>query len=216
MAAPPMLFDLDGTLADTLPDIANSANHVRGRSGLPPLPAAAVRGMIGEGAMVLLHRALGELQVPADDAAFWARARQLYLEHQQQHCTRQVQLYPGVRAGLERFAAAGHAMAVVTNKPFALATAIVRHFDLDALLPVVIGGDTLAVHKPDPAPLRLALARLDAGTTAGVMVGDGVPDLRAGRAAGLSTIACLYGYGDAAALRGIGADRYWSRFGGEG
>lgn len=213
MVTPPLLFDLDGTLADTLQDIAASANHVRQQSGLAPLPLAAVREMVGDGATALLQRALGELRHPADDAPFWRLALQRYAEHHEDQCTVTVRLYPGVAAGLERFAAADHAMAVVTNKPVRFAEAIVSHLGLDDLLPVVVGGDSLAVRKPDPAPLRLALSRLGDPPGRGRMIGDGLTDLRAGKAAGLYTIACLYGYRRAQDLRAEGADAFWEQFG---
>jgi phosphoglycolate phosphatase len=216
----PFLFDLDGTLADTLADIAASTNHVRERNGLPAVPAATVRGFVGDGARTLLRRALAEA-LPADaalaertiDAAFAK-----YVEHHAAQCTRTVRAFPGVRDHLEALHAAGHGLAVVTNKPERFASAIVRHLGLHDLLGVVIGGDTLPQKKPDPAPLALALARLGAGCgrgdeVAGTMVGDGVQDLRAGKALGLRTIGCLFGYGDPERLRREGADAFWSAFG---
>lgn len=211
----PFLFDLDGTLCDTLADIAASANHVRASHGLPPAPLAALRAMIGDGALTLLRRALADLrpQPPPDDAC-WQRAWTLYQEHHAVQCTVHAQPYPGVRAHLERWAGAGHPLAVVTNKPERFARPILHHVGLADLLPVVIGGDTLPQKKPDPAPLREALRRLGQPDRSGTMVGDGETDLRAGRAAGLRTIAVLYGYRPEAALRAVGADEYWTRFGG--
>lgn len=212
----PFLFDLDGTLADTLADIAASTNHVRARHGLPALPDATVRTFVGDGARTLLRRALqpvlaaGEAAERQIDAAF---AR--YAEHHAAQCTVHARLYPGVRTVLEQLAARGHRLAVVTNKPERFAVPIVRHLGLADLLPVVVGGDTLPQKKPDPAPLRFALAQLganehDRGAT---MVGDGVQDLRAGKAAGLRTIACLFGFGEPRALRQEGADGFWRGFG---
>ncbi|MCU0866461.1 MAG: HAD-IA family hydrolase [Planctomycetes bacterium] len=217
-ARPPFLFDLDGTLADTLGDLAASTNHVRAAFALPPLPPAAVRRLIGDGARTLLARALHE-RLAANgperehqlDQAFAS-----YLEHHAAQCTATAQLYPGVRTFLTERRAAGHPLAVVTNKPERFALPLVAHLGLHDLLPVVIGGDTLPQKKPDPAPIRLALQRL--GTPPelaahAVMIGDGVQDLRAGKAAGLRTIGCLFGYGDPAALRAEGADAFWQAFG---
>ncbi len=209
------LFDLDGTLADTLADIAASTNHVRAAHGLAALPAAVVRTFVGDGARTLLRRALdGALPTdpPAREAAIDA-AFALYAEHHATGCLCQVRAYPGVTEVLTGLRAEGCALAVVTNKPERFAVPIVAHLGLHALLPVVVGGDTLAVKKPDPAPLRHALARLGVPAAHATMVGDGVQDLRAAKAAGLRTIACLFGYGDAAALRAEGADAYWSAFG---
>lgn len=209
------LFDLDGTLADTLPDIAASANHVRAQHGLPPLPLPAVQAMVGHGARALLALALAE-RLPPDgpargpflDAAFTA-----YAAHHATACTQHARLFPGVAAHLAALAAAGHPLAVVTNKPRRFAVPIVAHLGLEPWLPVVVGGDDAAAPKPDPAPLQLALARLGASVAGACMVGDGLPDLRAGKALGIRTIACLYGYGDQRQLRAEGADEYWSAFG---
>lgn len=213
---PPFLFDLDGTLADTLADISASANHVRAGFGLPPLPPDRVRRAVGDGARELLRRTLqdgaGPDSPPLDDAALDAAMRR-YREHHDRQCTVAVALYPGVREHLERLREGGHPLAVVTNKPVRFAERIVAHLGLDRLLPVVVGGDSLPQQKPDPAPVAHALERLGAPPRRGTMVGDGVQDLRAGKAAGLATIACLYGYREAEVLRDEGADAYWRAFG---
>ncbi len=210
----PFLFDLDGTLFDTLADIAASTNHVRAGCGLQPLPEAAVQECIGEGARTLLLRALRDLpEPPPPEAPFWDEAYARYAAHHEAECTRHVRPYPGVADHLRRLAAAGHPLAVVTNKPERFAVRIVRHLGFDALLPVVVGGDTLPRKKPDPLPLHHALQALGRPGE-GTMVGDGETDLLAGRAAGLRTIGVLYGYRPAARLRAIGADGWWSRFGG--
>lgn len=212
---PPFLFDLDGTLADTLADLAASANHVRGLHGLPPVPVATVRSFVGDGARTLLQRALdGALpdaaaaRQAALDAAFAE-----YVAHHDRQCTVHARTFPGVREHLEALRAAGHPLAVVTNKPERFAVPIVDHLGLRDLLPVVVGGDTLPHRKPDPAPLHHALRRLGAEATGGSMVGDGLQDLRAARAAGLRAIGCLFGYGDPAALLAERADGYWRAFG---
>lgn len=212
---PAFLFDLDGTLADTLADLAASANHVRGLHGLPPVADATVRSFVGDGARTLLARALdgvlpaaGSARQRALDAAFAA-----YVEHHDRQCTVFARPFPGVREHLTALHAAGHPLAVVTNKPERFAVPIVRHLQLHDLLPVIVGGDTLPQKKPDPAPLQLALRQLGAAAAGGTMVGDGLQDLRAAKAAGLRAIACLFGYGDAAALRREGADGYWRAFG---
>lgn len=213
---PTFLFDLDGTLADTLGDIAASTNFVRAAHGLPDVGDAVVRSFVGDGARTLLRRALAEVLPAAGDQQdrFLDAAFATYAEHHQEQCLQLVQPYPGVRDFLAAHHARGCRMAVVTNKPARFAAPIVRHLGLGEWLPVVIGGDTLPVRKPDPAPLRLALQRLGAPHTGVTMVGDGVQDLRAGKAAGLRTVACLFGFGEPAALRREGADEFWQTFGG--
>ncbi len=206
------LFDLDGTLADTLPDLAASTNHVRGAHGLPPVAEDAVRRFVGDGARTLLRRALAELGDAVDDALL-DRAFAAYAAHHMEQCTTRTAAYPGVREHLDALRRRGHPLAVVTNKPERFAVPVVRHLGLADLLPVVVGGDTLPVKKPDPAPLRHALDRLGAAADGATMVGDGVQDLRAGKALGARTIGCLFGYGDPALLRAEGADRWWRAFG---
>ena len=213
-ALAPFLFDLDGTLADTLPDIAASCNHVRVRFGLPALALPEVRTFVGDGARTLLARALA----PALPAAAAVREHRLdeafasYVDHHRDQCTRLATVYPGVTAKLTALRHGGHALGVVTNKPEQFARPLLAHLGLLDLLGIVVGGDTLPQKKPDPAPLQFALRALGGDAPHGTMVGDGVQDLRAGKAAGLRTIACLYGYGDAAALRREGADVYWQHF----
>lgn len=209
------LFDLDGTLADTLPDIAASCNHARGRLGLPPLLTPQVRAFVGDGALALLRRALAPA-LPAEPAradALLADALAAYLSHHEAQCTVHARLYPGTRDLLQRLAAGGAALGVVTNKPARFAGPILRALGVERLLPVVVGGDTLPQRKPDPAPVLHALRQLGVAAHEATMVGDGVQDLRAGKAAGARTIGCLYGYGEPSALRAEGADGWWSAFG---
>lgn len=208
--APAFLFDLDGTLADTLPDLAASTNYVRAQHDLPPVPDATVRSFIGDGARALVRRALAERSL---DAASLEQALDAYVEHHVDQCTRACRLFEGVAPLLERLQRDGHPIAVVTNKPERFARPVVDHLGLDAFAAVVVGGDTLPTKKPDPAMLEHALALLGATTEGATMVGDGLQDLRAGRALGIRTIACLFGYGDRAALLEEGADVFWRAFG---
>ncbi len=212
---PPFLFDLDGTLADTLADLAASTNHVRGLHDLPPVGTDAVRSYVGDGARTLLQRALDSVLPTAAAARQRAldQAFASYVAHHDRQCTVHAQTFPGVREHLEALHAAGHPLAVVTNKPLRFAVPIVQHLRLQDLLPVVVGGDTLPQKKPDPAPLHHALQQLGAEPGGGTMVGDGLQDLRAAKAAGLHAIGCLFGYGDPAALLRERADGYWRAFG---
>ncbi len=208
MPPAPLIFDLDGTLADTLGDICASANHLRRAFGLDPAPLAVARAWVGDGAAAMLERALAEVG-PFDRERAWAT----YAAHHLQQCTRLVQPYPGVAARLALWRAEGRPMAVVTNKPRMFTERILAHLGLSALLPIAVCGDTLPVKKPDPEPLREALRRLGAPAGRGMTVGDGLQDLRAGKAAGLRTAAVLFGFRDPAVLRAEGADEYWVAFG---
>lgn len=208
-----LLFDLDGTLVDSLADIAASVDWVRARHGLPELGPQRVRAMIGDGLAELLHRALPDL----DDGAR-AAAEHTYRDHHWQQCVTLVRPYPGVEAALAQWSADGVAMAVVTNKPTRFAERILAHLGLADWLPVVVGADVVG-RKPSPEPCREALRRLGrdaddpAASADAAMVGDGVQDLRAGKAAGMGTIAALYGFREPELLRAEGADRYWAAFG---
>lgn len=208
------LFDLDGTLADTLGDIAATTNHVRARHGMHELTRDEVRAMVGDGARVLLRRALahgrGEELAAGIDLD---EAVRTYREHHLVQCTATAVLYPGVREHLERLREAGHPLAVVTNKPEEYARLVVRHLGLEPLFPVLVGGDTLEQRKPHPLPVLHALEALGAAPAAATMVGDGENDVRSGRAAGTRTIAVLYGYGHEHVLRAERADDYWRAFG---
>jgi len=205
----PVLLDLDGTIVDSLADIAASANHVRATFGLSPLPLAAVRQMVGDGVTMLLQRALADAPTAIAASDAWP----IYDAHHRDQCIREVRPYPGVPETLARWRSEGRPLAVVTNKPEHFARRILDHLDLTRFFGAVIGGDSVAERKPDPAPLREALRRLGADARGGLMAGDGLQDLRAGRAAGLRTAAALYGFRDPASLRAEGADEYWVAFG---
>ncbi|MGE0141922.1 MAG: HAD family hydrolase [Planctomycetota bacterium] len=208
MSKAAFLLDLDGTLVDSLADIAASVNHVRAELGLPPLAEAAVRAMVGDGARMLLTRALAELPSPPSIDSIWP----LYQEHHRSQCTKLVRPYPGVVDTLCRWRTTSVVTAIVTNKPVDFALRIVESLELP--VDEVIGGDSTSERKPSPVPLQLAMQRLRKRPQECAMVGDGVQDLRAGKAAGVHTIAVLYGFRDESELRAEGADEYWRRFGG--
>lgn len=208
----PLLFDLDGTLVDSLPDIAASVNFLQGHYGLPATSLETVRTFVGDGMITLLRRALAPLDRELDDA-FLGAAAATYRAHYAEQCIVETRPFPGVTASLERWQAQGHPMAVVTNKPAGFAHKILEHLGLAAFLPVVIGGDTLDVRKPDPATVHAALDGLGVDHGAGWMVGDSPCDILVGKNAGLFTVAALFGYHPEADMRAAGADAYWTRFG---
>ena len=209
MPPSPVLLDLDGTLVDSLADIAATANHVRAVFDLPPLGTDAVRRMVGDGAAKLLERALADACRPvAPGDAF-----EIYDAHHREQCTRLVRPYPGAVETLQRWHDDRRPVAIVTNKPERFAVRILEHLGLLGLVGAVVGGDSTAERKPSPVPLHEALARLGLGTERAWMAGDGIQDLRAGRAAGLRTIGALYGFHDPDRLRSEGADLFWTAFG---
>lgn len=181
-----VIFDLDGTLIDSVPDIHAAANRVFGRRGIA-FTRAEVQGFVGRGAPNLVARLAEARGVAAEFDALLVEFLQDY-ESAQGLTT----LYPGARAALEALAQAGYRLGLCTNKPLAPTRAVLRHFGLEALFPVVIGGDSLAVKKPDPAPLRAALAALGGG--AAVFVGDSEVDAETAEAAAMPFLLYTEGY----------------------
>lgn len=179
--APPvaLVFDLDGTLIDSAPEIHSVANKVFTDKGLKPFPFAVVRGAIGNGVGVLVSRLLQSQGQEASGplhTELVARFVKIYEE-----AFDLTTLYPGVAEALAGFAQAGHPLGICTNKPEGPARAVLRHFGLDRLFPVVIGGDSLPTRKPDPAPLLAAIQSLGAGPA--LFVGDSEVDAETARSA---------------------------------
>jgi phosphoglycolate phosphatase len=189
-----ILFDLDGTLVDTAPDIAAAVGATLQQLDRPPLDDAAVRSYIGRGVDVLLHRVLtGELD---GNAALdvHRHAREVFLEHYGTHNGRTAKIYPGVLEGIEHARRIGIALCCVTNKPQAFSDALLAQVGLDRYLEFVLGGDALPKGKPDPAPLLHAAARLGVEPRACLMVGDSSNDALAARAADMPVVLVGYGY----------------------
>jgi len=184
---PTLLFDLDGTLVDSINDLAGALNSLRSELKLAPLAVAEVRNMVGDGARMLVRRALPESY---QDRAWMLRFLTLYGER----LTLETRTYPGVVPLLEAFEACP--MAIVTNKPVAMAQAIVAGLGLARFFPVIIGGDSCQEKKPHPQPLLEALQRLGTTPDQAVMIGDHHTDLRAGAAAHCRTCFCSWGYGE--------------------
>lgn len=187
-----VLWDLDGTLADTATDIALTVNEMLVGAGLPPLPLTDVHTMIGSGAGHLVDRA-----VRAAGGLPEARHLHAFLEGYRAQPRRVAELYPGIAALL---AEVRTSQAVVTNKPAGVSRALLGALGVAGHFPVLVGGDTLPVRKPDAAPVHTAMREL--GCTAAVMVGDGPHDVGAARAAGIPCIGVGWGIGVPA-----GADR---------
>ncbi|MCC6777559.1 MAG: phosphoglycolate phosphatase [Hyphomicrobiales bacterium] len=195
---PTVIFDLDGTLVDSLEHLRGALNATLQEYGRPALDRAAVAPMIGDGARVLLRRALAATgglpdEAGEDFAALHARFLAIY----QATAADTTQPYPGVPEGLAALAAAGYALAICTNKPQVVTEKMLGALGLAPHFAAVYGGDRLAVSKPDPAPLLAALRDVGGDARRAAMVGDHANDLAAGRAAGVATILARYGYGEA-------------------
>ncbi len=183
-----LLFDLDGTLVDSIPDLTTSLNLLRAELDCPPLLEEQVAGMVGDGVSVLVKRALGEKLYHADHLA---RFMQLYDQHLLDH----TQCYPGIKELFNRHDP--EQMAIVTNKPYLLTIKLLEGLDLLKHFKIIVGGDSYAEKKPHPLPVEKALEGLNADPQQAVMIGDHHTDLYSGREAGTATCFCAYGLGHA-------------------
>jgi phosphoglycolate phosphatase len=188
-----LLFDLDGTLLDSLPDLATAVDRMLVELGLAAAGIDRVRGWIGDGARQLVHEALLFAAGPEGPDQLTA-ALDIYMRHYAACLTDRSELFVGVRQALEHWRERGVAMACVTNKGERFTAPLLDHFDLRGLLPVAISGDTLPQRKPSPSPLLLACQRLNVDPGQAVMIGDSRNDVLAARAAGMSVVCVSYGY----------------------
>ena len=185
-----MLFDLDGTLLDSAPDLVGSLNEVRRLENLPPLDVAEMSRFASKGAVGLLKAGM-----PSADDATLESWRLEFLRHYAENSFRDSSLYEGVPELLEFLQASGIPWGIVTNKTETLTLPIIEAANLRHSISCLVCGDTLSKSKPDPAPVSLACSILDVHPEATLFVGDDVRDLEAGRAAGTQTAAVHYGYG---------------------
>jgi N-acetyl-D-muramate 6-phosphate phosphatase len=186
-----VLFDLDGTLVDTAPDLCAAANAMRARAGLEPLAVAAFRPVVSRGSRAMLGRALPHLDAQSREA--WVEP---FLASYAEAIAVHSRLFEGIERVLQAIEADGASWGIVTNKPEALARALVRALGLESRCAVLVGGDTLPVRKPDPQPLWFACDQLGVTATAALYVGDDARDVEAARAAGMRCIAAAWGYRD--------------------
>lgn len=205
-----VLFDLDGTLLDTVDAIAAALNLALAESLLAPLAVAEVRVMIGRGAPMLIERALARLGAPMGEAVR-AELLQRYFQHYERieagdgHSAR---VYPGVRDCLQQLHRLGLRLAVVTNKQKHLARGLLERLALSEWIHVLIGGDSCARRKPDPQPLQVACEAMQVEPAQALMVGDSVNDVLAARAAGLAVVCVPYGYNEGNDPRALACDAF--------
>lgn len=198
-----VLFDLDGTLVDSRRDIATALDAALAVHRLGPLGVERASAMVGDGVRRLVERAIaatrGDAAIADDLIATYMNAyRVTHLET--------TVLYPGVANTLADLARRDIACGVVTNKPHEFSVSLLEHLNVRSYFEVVIGGDTLGQRKPDPAPLRVAMAACGATAAMTAMVGDGEADVLAGKAAGVRTVAVTYGFRSAESLAALGPD----------
>ena len=198
-----VLFDLDGTLIDSAPDLAGAANDLRQAQGMPPLPFASLRPMVGAGARGMVGVAFGAKPGDAD----FEGLRDAFLARYQQRMLQQTAVFDAMQPVLQSLEAAGVRWGVVTNKASRFTEPIVDGLRLRTRLAALVCGDTTPHSKPHPAPLLEAARQLGIDAAACVYVGDDARDVVAGRAAGMATLAAQWGYlGNGAGIHEWGAD----------
>jgi phosphoglycolate phosphatase len=186
-----LIFDLDGTLVDSLPDLHAALNATLREIGKPPLSHKAVRGMIGDGTAMLVARGLAASDAPAE---LEAECLQRFLALYEADPVSRTRPYPGVPEVLAALAADGHRLGICTNKPQTATLAVLRGLGLDGFFSAILGGDALSVRKPDPGHLLGAIAALSARPDECVMIGDSENDVAVAKAAGVPVILMRYGY----------------------
>jgi phosphoglycolate phosphatase len=195
MAARTIVFDLDGTLVDTAPDLIGSLNVLFAREGLAPVTLNEGRGMIGSGVKPLIQRGLATQGRSLTAAAFDALYAD-YLTVYAEHIADNSRPYPGVEAALDTLAARGSRFAVCTNKLAWLSVRLLDRLGLSQRFVTICGQDTFGVQKPDPEVLRQTIRAAGGDLADAVMVGDSATDIRTARAAGVPVVAVDFGYTD--------------------
>src|SRR4051794_34505195 len=193
--SPTVVFDLDGTLVDTAPDLINALNFILSREGLAPVPLKSARNMIGAGARKLLERGLeldGRHLAPRD----LDRLANDFIARYAAHIADESRPFEGLEDALDDLSARGCRFAVCTNKLEWLSKLLLDELGLSSRFSAICGADTFGVSKPDPAILQQTVARAGGDLASAIMVGDAGPDIRVARRAGVPVIGVEFGYTD--------------------
>lgn len=201
-----VMIDLDGTLLDTVKDLAIAVNLMLGQVGRPPLDETLVRAFVGKGIPNLVKRALAGALNGEPDPALFERALPLYLDCYAGVNGKYTTLYPGVQEGLDELERAGFPLACVTNKSERFTLPLLAQMRIDHYFSIVISGDTLPQKKPDPLPLTHACRHFGIAPAQMLMVGDSLNDAQAARAAGCPVFCVTYGYNEGADVRELDVD----------
>lgn len=195
MPAPILVFDLDGTLIDTAPDLIDTLNLVFTREGIRPIAYEAARNLIGGGAKAMIVRGLeaeGRVFAPAELERIFAD----FLAHYTSHIADRSRPFPGLVEALDLLAANGYRFAVCTNKYEKLSVLLLEKLGLAGRFAAICGQDTFGVQKPDPEVLRRTIAAADGDPASAFMIGDSLTDIRTARAFGIPVVAVDFGYSE--------------------
>ena len=187
-------FDLDGTLIDSVPQLWLAVNQMLVESGHRPADEQSVRHWVGNGADMLVQRALTQALGQVPSATEQQAARLLFDAAYQDVANHEIVLYPGVADTLDQLHQAGKTLALVTNKPYRFVPGILAATGLEAYFSLVLGGDSLVQKKPHPAPLLHVCETLNIAPAHSIMVGDSENDVLSARAAGMAVVGLTYGY----------------------
>ncbi|WP_459616607.1 phosphoglycolate phosphatase [Bordetella sp. 2513F-2] len=202
-----VLLDLDGTLLDSIPDLAHAANAMRVELGMPPLREDVLATFVGKGVDVLVQRTLaGNILGDLDDPALFARGRESFYRHYHLVNGEKARVFDGVVAGLQAMQEQGLKLAVVTNKPTEFTLPLLQRTGLAGFFPVVVCGDTCAGKKPQPDQILHACAQLAVRPAEAVTIGDSINDALAGRAAGTRVLVVPYGYNEGMDVHALDSD----------
>jgi phosphoglycolate phosphatase len=188
-----VVFDLDGTLVDTAPDLINALNFILDREGLPAVPLHAARNMIGAGARRLIERGL-ELDGRSAGLEDITRLTHDFIDYYAAHIADLSRPFEGLESALDDLGARGYRFAVCTNKLEWLSKLLLERLGLSFRFSAICGADTFGVSKPDPAILRQTVARAGGQLSSAIMVGDAGPDIGVARRAGIPVIGVEFGY----------------------
>lgn len=205
-----VVFDLDGTLAETAPDIIATLNVILGNQGLSPVPVERARDLVGAGARALIERGF-RLHGRALSPELLEELFQAFLVIYAGRIADESRLYPGVVAALESLADAGWLLAVCTNKPEHHSRLLIEALGITRHFAAICGRDTFPVCKPDPRHLTLTIEKAGGNPLQAVMVGDSLTDISTARAAGIPVIAVPFGYTDVP-VEALDPDRVVSHF----
>ena len=191
-----ILFDLDGTLIDSVPDLATSVNFMLNKIERKMYSEDTIRFWVGNGAVALVKRALlGQSDITQfDDLKLFDTAIKIFLEHYSHNLANDTKLYPNVKKSLEQLKSRGYRLSIITNKPYEFIEPILKTLDIYELFEEYIGGDSLDTKKPDPQPLLYMCRKMKLDIEQSIMIGDSKNDIVSASSAGMQSIALSYGY----------------------
>ena len=185
-----IIFDLDGTLIDSAEDLAISTNATRAHFGLPPLDASVINSYVGNGAAVLIRKAMGEENPPA----VLEEALAFFLRYYRAHALEHTRFYPGIKEAVDELAQRGNVMTVLTNKPVRISRDILTALGVGPLFYRIYGGDSFRAKKPDPIGVATLISEANAQSADTVLVGDSGVDVQTARNAGIRSVGVAWGF----------------------